>query len=84
MSMSTLAGTAAGDLIAHWVPVKNGMCSSQVFLILIRITFTDLTLTHRGLSPGQEWVLKALAAFSGAPAFSSPLNVIVIGAFSWL
>lgn len=46
MSMSILAGTATGDLIAHWVPVKNGMCSSQVFLILIRITFTDLTQSH--------------------------------------
>lgn len=41
--MSILAGAAAGNLIAQWVPVKDGMCSSRLFLILIRIKFTDLT-----------------------------------------
>lgn len=41
--MSILAGTATGHLTARWVPVKDGMCSSWLFLILIRIKFTDLT-----------------------------------------
>ena len=41
--MSILAGAAAGNLIARWVPVKDGMCSSWLFLILIRIKFTSLT-----------------------------------------
>lgn len=41
--MSILAGTATGNLIAQWVPVKDGMSSSRLFLILIRIKFTDLT-----------------------------------------
>lgn len=40
--MSILAGAAAGNLIAQWVPVKNGMCSFWLFLIRIRIKCTDL------------------------------------------
>ena len=43
MNVNVGRGTATGDLIARWVPVKDGMCSSWLFLILIRVKCTDLT-----------------------------------------
>lgn len=69
---SILAGTAAGNLIAQRVPVKDGMCSSWLFLILIRMKSTASSrLANRGLSRGQEEMGMTQASLPQPRAFPS-------------
>lgn len=82
--MSILAGTATGNLLVRWVPVKDGMSSSRPLLILIRIKFTDLTdsqteACHQARNGSEQ----LLALFAESLAFPFPQIPSLIGAFSW-
>ena len=79
-----MAGTATGNLLVRWVPVKGGMSSSRPFLILIRTKFTDLTdsqteACHQARNRSEN--LRAL--FAKSLAFPFPQISSLIGAFSW-